>query len=487
MKKLFRKLLVVVLVLTTAIALFACNKDSGNDNNAGNNNGGNGESGGGVKTYTEEENFADFLKGALDAYDTDDEYTYSLTATTVYTSVNDKTTEEYKTVGTEARSGNKFYAIMTSYEKGQDGVFSESDKEISAVKVVDDNGVSRTKEYYFYEDKNDEDAFVEKGSYVAPDAAKEMSEYGPWSVFEKYNLREDMTYAEFCEEAIKVWYEDEEEQNDIITYSLSRNADGSVTFTFNGKFTYQKFFGEEVATVSSDATMTYVVADGRLVRYDTVTTAKNEFTENTDKNYDENEIVSTTYTYNSFNDAEYDAIDVTTDETDNDYVGYVNLYINGYRYIEYMRVPVGEEVTVEDVKAFLSDWDTNCNYNTIIDSDADSKNTLLFLDSLSIYTDPEIEESLESLKITEYEGEYSLFVTLTPPANEAFVITVIPVENGGGALQIRFLHRCENIDGELKFHTNGSAYTVVKVDGKEPSSDGQYTFTGGSVHVFYCE
>lgn len=100
----------------------------------------------------------------------------------------------------------------------------------------------------------------------------------------------------------------------------------------------------------------------------------------------------------------------------------------------------------------------------------------------------------QSITMEEYTGdnapEYNLYIKITPPEGDAWVISYVESNNNKGTFFIRYIQSCAHYqDGTLKFDANQrlSGYPVIKVDGGEPSEDGQYVFESGSLHIFYCE
>ena len=164
MKKLLLLLIAAAFCSSVTFGLIACKPD---------------EPGGGTPTEpTVEENFEYWHAGIKDAVTCKDDYTYSYTGNQYFTDKDG--TAEFLAQEKESRSGNKYYRYYNEYEVGEDSKLIDKQKELVAIKVVDDNGKTRTKRYEYAERfEPDADDARKLGYYVAPDNAAEKAEYKP--------------------------------------------------------------------------------------------------------------------------------------------------------------------------------------------------------------------------------------------------------------------------------------------------------------------
>ncbi len=508
MKKLLLSLLSFTFCLTMALGLFACNGKN-NGNTSGN---GSSASGGGTKPgYTAEENFDYWLTGIKAAHLCNDNYTYTFTGTRSYTDADG--TANYLSQEKEARSGNKYFHYANEYFVEEDESLSEKYKEITAIKVVDDNGTARNKRYRYMQNFEPNFEDVQKhGYYVAPDEAAEQIEYTPSEFIAEIGFDKTKNYEEACAAFKKIWYGEEKEDSGDLTFSLTRNKDESVTFTAKGEYTVQDTDLQGSSyTLNKTETYKYTVKGGKFVNYSVLENGEYDYGDE-EQNYTTASDFSSDYTYDDFDEAYYNSIDMTTDGTYHEYVGYINFYINGYLYNSSMRVPVGESATADEVKKYFTDWNTHCNYNTLIRKEsyddeaydsvseetkqewiAESKaENAKFMAAMQLFTDAEMTKPFSSLTVNEGDEKFTVYVKLTPPDDDAWVLCVIPShsEYRKGQLFVRYIQSsAHKQDGTLYYNANNrlSGYPVESVDGEAPAEDGIYYFAGGSIHIFVCQ
>lgn len=460
---------------------------------------------------SDNDKFAYWIEGIRYSVTVDDNYTFSGKGTETYRYEAYGETRTYYEE-TEARSGNKYYRFAENYDVDESGDKTLVYSEISSIKVVDDNGVIRTKKYDYSKEEGEE--AKARGSYVAPDTAKEKAEYSPKQYLAESGFDKATTSEEVFTSFTEWWYKEKEERNDKLSFSVKRNSDGSVSAIFECKYTAKWDQSEATFVGDCNDVFEYVVSGGKFVKYKERSKYVCTCADNPSLNYTETDDSESTFLYGAFDEEYYNSIDVTTEETGNDYYGYVYFYMEGYLYPVTMYLPVGKTADTEAVKAALVDWNRNCNYNTLIgkldygDSvydyatdeekaewieESKAKNAK-FTDALAIYTDSEMTKPFQSITMEEYTGdnapEYNLYIKITPPEGDAWVISYVESNNNKGTFFIRYIQSCAHYqDGTLRFDANQrlSGYPVIKVDGGEPSEDGQYVFESGSLHILYCE
>ena len=151
---------------------------------------------------SDKDKFAYWIEGIKYSVAVDDNYTFTYKGTETYSDA-DGESRSYREE-TEARSGNKYYRFAKNYDVDESGDKTLVYSEISAIKVVDDNGVIRTKKYdYSKEEGKEAEA---RGSYVAPDTAKEKAEYSPKQYLEESGFDKATTSEEVFTSFTEWWY-----------------------------------------------------------------------------------------------------------------------------------------------------------------------------------------------------------------------------------------------------------------------------------------
>lgn len=394
-----------------------------------------------------------------------------------------------KSEGTEAHFGNKYYRVEKEYTV--DGGNEALDRSRTvAVKEVNENGKNRTKKFELQ--KNGDGETNKRGSYVNPTTAKDCVQNSPEQMLYGYGFENAEDFDGAVAGFTEWWYGDSTERTDKLTASIKKNADGSVSAIFKGEYTYTRrgFDGEFKGDCA--VTIEFAVKDGKFVKYKEISNGEYKLESDPTKNYTETDTREYTFEYGAFDEDFYNSIDVTTEETYDEYCANVNFYIEGYLYPVTMRLPVGESADAEDVKAALVDWDENQTFNTLIGSQDQEKNER-FMNALTVYTDAAMSKPLESITAEEYSDEapqYNLYIKITPPKDAAWVISYVESNNIKGLYVIRRIQGAmNNNDGTFTFNAGSRLddYPVIKADGEDPSADGKYVFEGGSLHIFYCE
>lgn len=423
----------------------------------------------------------------------------------------DNTKESYLSQGEEARAGNKFYATMKEYQLGSDNSKNLQDEELSAIKLVDDNGTTRTKRYESVKIYRQGSTHTQiRGTYVAPDQAKTRMEYNPSQTVDNLDLTDASSYDDVKETFASWWLKAGGNSTDTITYLSKKNDDNSISLTFTVEYSMERIDDDnDNYTLSSTESFEYIVKDNSLFKYIYSDTQNHVYPNNADKNYIEKNNQASTFTYNAFDESFYNSIDVSTETTEHTYVGYVKIYYNGYICSSSMYVPVGDSFNAEDVKHYLVDWNRNSYYNALIASEdySDSaydnisdeekaewikesqEKNAKFMSAMELYTDPEMTTPFSnSLTINEYQETFTIYIKLTAPEEDAWVISVLPStnENTPNQFYIYMIQGCAHQqNGTLTFNANlRLSYNVVSVDGNEPNADGQYVFEKGTIHIF---
>ena len=417
--------------------------------------------------FTSQENFAYWVQGRNDALDHTDNYTMKYYQDKIV----DNTKQKESTV-IESRSGNKYcYQSQDFYfEQNQKKLISE---DIYAIKTVMDGEVERTK-FFYQSTKNFEQTQVSKtGYYVAPDTAKNTIKCSVDTILDDYAITQGDTYDLLVQAMV------EEIEIETLSVVLTKNADLSVTLIAKYDYSYQDTdfrYNEDYLCVGN-VQMKITVSDGKATKFEYVDTYNCTFEDST-KNYcaQENELI--TYTYDNLDSTFYNSISIETETTDNRYVGKVNFKINGYKYAEYLTVPVGEDYDVSDITDFFADFQKNGTYITFAGEEF-SQNILIFIDE-------QMTVPFTSAHMANDTDYIELFVKLVVPNDKAWVITLVPSRNGGQ--YIRYIQRCAIQGDQAYFNTDSalSGYPVLKLDGEE-TSGGIFYFEKGSVHVFECK
>jgi len=417
--------------------------------------------------FTSQENFAYWVQGRDDALDHTDNYTVRY-----YQDKFENNTKRKESTVIESRSGNKY-----CYQS-QDFYFDQNQKElisedIYAIKTVMDGEVERTK-FFYQSTKNFEQTQVSKnGYYVAPDTAKNTIKCSVDRILDDYAVTQGDTYELLVAAMV------EEIEIDTLSVVLTKNPDSSVTLIASYDYSYQDtdFRYQQDYLCSGNVQMKITVLGGKATKFKYVDSYDCTFEDST-KNYSaqENEVII--YTYDNFDSTFYESISVETETTDNHYVGKVNFKINGYKYAEYLKIPVGEDYNLSDITDFFGDFQKNGTYITIAGE--------AFSQNIRIFTDEQMTVPFTSAHMANDTDYIELFVKLVVPSDKTWVITLVPSRNGGQ--YIRYIQSCAIQGDQAYFNTNNalSGYPVLKLDGEE-TSGGIFYFEKGSVHVIECE
>lgn len=451
-----------------------------------------------------------WLNGMSASSTIDDNYTYNFTGEIIFTG-SDGATTTYEADGKESRNGNKFYSYNNEYEVLADGTKQVQSEELYAIKLVDDNGTTRTKRLQRVKQHDGSGNDKSNGYFVAPNEAEEEIEYSPSQIFNYKCLSGVTTYDEI-KNAIQTWMSESENEQGNISFTFKKNTDKSLALKFTISCTKEYTdYEDDLCNETTSESHEFVIKNNALTKYTTISDEKYNYPNNASKNYTEKQTNIVSYSYNDFDETYYNSIDMTTENNYYDYVGRVDFYYNGYLYNTSMYVPVGDSFDADDVKNCLVEWDNNCNYNTLIgrldysDPDYDDvtdeekaewikesqAENAKFMSAMELFVDAEMTIPFTNeMTINESDQTITIYIKLTAPQDDAWVISVVPSRYNVGVMFVRFIQDCAHQqDGSLTFDSNSrlSAFPVVSVDGGAPSADGKYTFEKGTVHIFVCE
>ena len=257
---------------------------------------------------SDKDKFAYWIEGIKYSVAVDDNYTFTYKGTETYSDA-DGESRSYREE-TEARSGNKYYRFAKNYDVDESGDKTLVYSEISAIKVVDDNGVIRTKKYDYCKEEGEE--AEARGSYVAPDTAKEKAEYSPKQYLAESGFDKATTSEEVFTSFTEWWYKEKEERNDKLSFSFKRNSDGSVSAIFECKYTAKWDQSEATFVGDCNDVFEYVVSGGKFVKYKERSKYVCTCADNPSLNYTETDDSESTFLYGAFDEEYYNSIDVTT-------------------------------------------------------------------------------------------------------------------------------------------------------------------------------
>lgn len=408
------------------------------------------------KTYTEEENLSDWLKGRDYALTFDGTYTANLVNEEYFNDV-----LEEKRVAVEANDNPRYYSVMEEYSINEDTKELELiAKQTAAIKEVNDNGKVRNK--YYLEAIEGENVF-KQGRYVAPYYAQYFNNTNPTpegygDYFVNGNTLEELKNNFDLEYFSKGHTKTE-------SIKLVRNEDTSVSLLVEAKGTYV-FSGEESITSDEDYLKTEIafnveiaVSEGKITKINKVATHNNVY-KDTSKNekYLDKELYEVSY---DFDKVFYDSISVETETTTNDYYGRVYFDICGIELDYDDRVLVDDEYTVDYAQEFLLG-----KYSTFIGRFAKS--------SFALYLDKDFTKPFHG--VDKLPDNIKLYVNFDIPEDKAIVIYSY-VDSGkektDPSIKIVYL---EEINTTFDPKSRFSDYKIVSIDGKEVDSNNDLSF-----------
>ena len=411
--------------------------------------------------YTQAENFAYWIAGIKHASTAEDNYTMTKIDMNGETS---QTVDIDKTV--EARSGNKFYSVEYSGEKnlatGEETAFEFDVLEI--VKTVSDGEKIRTK--YFYKDIDGNGSENKRGAYVSPRYAEEYNYGSPAKSFYNYKLLLKAATVEELRTLFEADYKEDgggtsqsSRENDIITASMTRNADGSVTIEFKIQYESQETDWEDVEyTEIGVNSIRYVVKDGKLVSYADDLRFTNKYADET-KNISEIELTTIDFVYDEFDEEFYNSVDVTTDNTTNEYTATVYIKVpNADSLFLFTEAYVDETLSVE---AIYED----------IESDLDFLVGMRGIRVFELYADKDYIVLLTDFTVE--DKEYVFYLKFTPPEGKALVVTLfkekrMKYENGEEyeyEMIVRHTAYLEDIGTRFFATSVHDGHKVLEIDG----------------------
>ena len=410
--------------------------------------------------YTEAENFAYWIAGIKHASTATDNYT---TTKIEMNGETGQTIDLYKTV--EARNGNKYYRVEYSGEKnlatGEESALEFDRMEI--VKTVSDGEKIRTK--YFYKNIDSDGSEDKSGAYVSPRYAEENNGESPARSLSNYDLLLKATSVEELRTLFESDYKEDggtsqsSKENDIITVSITRNADGSVTIELKIQYESQEVDWDEVEyTEIGVESIRYVVKDGKLVSFVDDLKFANKYADES-KNSSEIEFMTIDFVYDEFDEEFYNSVDVTTDNTTNEYTATVYVKVpNADSYFLFTEAYVDETLSVE---AIYED----------IESDLDFLVDMRGIRVFELYADKDYTVLLTDFTVE--DKEYNFYLKFTPPEGKALVVTLFKEKrknyDTGEEYEIIVRHTAYLKDIGTRFFATSvhDGHKVLEIDGVE--------------------
>lgn len=416
---------------------------------------------------TDSENFNDWKNGIDNTLATNDDYTTHYKNMFYTDDVLDS-----GTVGTESRDGNNYFDKHTQYATHpQTNEQTSVSETVSAVKLVQDGDVTRTK--FFHQNKLlvGGEQTDKQGSYVQPNYAEQLLNFVPSQNYYLEYFAQGATFTELKQYTKSAWG-----GNGKFKFTLTRTSEVAVTLTMTVSYvgTDADSNGDEYNYSGTDV-ITITVEDD----YVTAVTYTSDYDityDDESKNYTGKELSEFNFEY-SFDQATYDEISVETDTTENRYKAIVRLYLNGYA-VDVTSVPVGGKLTLDDVKAVFTDKRGTAHW-LVVDNDE-------FVSQMKVYTDKEATTPFVELT-AESNETIPLYVQISAATEgNAWVINVVPSRGGTDELVVNIMQGCmHQQDGRLTYNPSNRmpGYTLVSVDGVPTVASDIMEFESGTVHV----
>jgi len=431
-KKYFLSMLSFVFVLLFAVVLTAC-KPNDNGNSTGQND---------DSTEVQTQYFSTWVLGRDDIFNYNGDYTVT-TKSFTYTNKNILTSKDENI---EAKQGNNFFCVKTSYKINEDTSSLEVGfRRTQAIKLVQDGETQRTK-YYNEVENNEVGYHTKEGKYVRPDYVEECAYNSPSATVEDCYIDNGNTYEEFLQSVNTLYLEDANREFDKIKFT--KNKDNSITLKL---VDIGEFVDEDETTPGYEKTKytftyTYKVKEGKMISLTIDWDCNYQFSDSS-KNYNSliKKVTDIDYTFNNTN---YDAISVETETTTNTYLGSYYFVIEGYVF------------TYNDYRAVRENYSLDDAINYISQSDGPfSRNEGEVLkEYFSIYTDPEMTQAFTQ-NTTKYE-DLNLYVKFNLPADKALVMCVL--SGTKEALDLCFI---VNKNDTFKITDTYLAEAILSVDG----------------------
>ncbi len=359
--------------------------------------------------------FSTWLAGLNHAANYDGAYTTVNTSTSKQT-VGEKTYHA-KSITTESYEDSKYLRVIQSYAYDENGNLEETPyrTDSECVKTVEDNQVQRNKRVRVYETNTVE----REGAWVRPSYAQEETKRHSPAVVSSLSDFEGKTLNDL-KKMVAEWGEDEEESGIVSAYTKT-NKDKSISLIvnreINGVDSGMGAGDSEYLRSEQKITLNVTVNGGKVVK-GVMTYTMNAFYSDTTKNVSiqMEEVSLVSY---EFATEKYNAFDMTTDTTENNYTARLSLVVEGYEYGYFDYPLVGEEYTLEQAKdSFSSSY--------IIERDFENAD-VEYEDLFTFYTDKEMTQLFNGYDAIE---EYpTLYVKINQPQDTALIIGLY--ENDG--------------------------------------------------------
>lgn len=403
----------------------------------------------GKKEPSEEEKIKTWVEGY--AYSSTYEGDYKVVDHWFTLDTNEEIIDETNQV--EAGSGYKYFHQRVDHEKSEDGEMVMSNKDIAVVKTVDDNGVERTK--YYLETIND-DGTTKEGRYVAPDYALFYFEDSQISFRIKEDFGKCGTNAEtFVDELKQFYLENEAYEKEPDSIEWKKEKDGSISLNIKISDEYVYDFLKENDTTYQKSSyrdeIIYLVKDGRITA-SRFSYHQENFYEDETKNEANAYQYQTEYFY-EFDQSTYDNFNIETDETINEYYGYVRFVVEGQNFLYGdSSCLVGEEYTLENSKEYLA---------SLLDFMIHPSELEHPEEYLALYLDKEMTKPFTKMIM---EEDVTLYVHFELPEEWSVVLTVFKRKDNYTRVQLAYF---EKVGSTFRCNYVFQDYDVISIDGKE--------------------
>jgi len=352
-KRIWIVALVLALTMCLTLVLVACNNGDGdNGGGQGGQSGGQGEQGGGEQggqgetpAPTQEELFDIWVVGRDYTMNYEGYYTFH------YENLIDN--GQKKDIRIESWGGDgKYFYEQSDYDlKNGEYVLDENEQKIEVVRVVDDNGTSKTK-LYKKDTGFDGNAQI-SGTYVKPSYKPSSFHFEPAKSFDDESMiNKGDTYETFIA-AVKA-ASSEGELGEPTSMTFVKNEDDSVTFEM--LFSVTMTSEEENCTATYAYKFSITVKDGKVVSNDTDVSESYVF-EDESKNTSSTTLTKEHISY-EFDTAAHQKYDITTADTVDGYFCSV-IVMNGNTKVaefeDYANAYDKQTLTAEELKQLMED------------------------------------------------------------------------------------------------------------------------------------
>ena len=408
-------------------------------------------------SYTVEENFDYWAKGRNYSLNYDGSYT--TTQTTTQKNLNNDILLSCDYLA-ESSEGTKYLRIRDEqYSSNDDGVLDARDRIIRVFKEVDDNGITRTKHFYS-SDRNGK--ITKRGEYVSPESYTSYITHSPSNIVKDLYLDKGDNYHDFLECVTNYILSDMD--IDPIQIDFTRNTDGSVTLSI--AFSFDAEFSLDDATYlksTYEYTICATVKNEKLISTE-YTIVQSELHSDTTKNKAIVNSILSKLSY-EFDQEEYDKIDITTDETTNNYYSNLSLVINGHIFKNsYHFVLVGDELTSYRALDLIT--------SNVINVSSQEPNGIF-----EIYVDEDMTIPFTGFTVT--DPNVTLYVKIVPVDGTSIIVTI----NEGDDRSYNFIYIKEP-NSEYIFESDiSSGYDIVSVNGKEITTETSFICNEKEIYI----